>query len=156
MLSTRMLRAKSLALLLALTVVGLGLAPPSWSVAPDTVAVHYQLTPEFAGTQKTGGRIVVQLINRSPHALSKVTVRLADSSVGRLTGPVQETLALAAGETRQLEGEFVLDTDFVKSGRTLEWIVIATEPEGFARQTLVQGQLLHDGSMDADSRTASH
>lgn len=133
-------------------------AAPVPAVAPPapTVAVQYRLLTEFAGTQKSGGRITVTLTNRSPHALNKVTVRLADPSLGKLTGPVQESIELAAGESRQLEGEFVLDSAVVSAARPLDWIVVATEAAGFAQQTLVRGELLQSASMDADARAAAH
>jgi hypothetical protein len=126
-------------------------------VAPaPVIAVQYRLFTEFAGTQKSGGRIIITLTNRSPHALSKVTVRLADPAVGKLTGPVQESIELAAGESRQLEGEFVLDSAVVSAAKPLDWIVVATESAGFAQQTLVRGELAQSASMDADARAASH
>jgi hypothetical protein len=145
----------TIALSLALpgTMAAAAAATPAPVVAAPApvVAVQYRLLTEFAGPRKSGGRIHVTLINRSPHALSKVTVRLADPAVGKLTGPVQESVELAAGETRQLDGEFVLDTDVVNAARPLEWIVIATEAAGFAQQTLVRGELLQSASMDADA-----
>lgn len=125
-------------------------------VAPaQAVAVQYRLRTEFTGTQKSGGRITVTLTNRSPHALGKVTVRLADPALGKLTGPVQESVELAAGESRQLEGEFVLDSAVVSAARPLDWIVVATESAGFAQQTLLRGELLQSASMDADARAAA-
>jgi hypothetical protein len=168
-METRMLRAvrateKWLGVILALSLslsgtLGAAVAAtsaPSLAAPAPAVAVQYRLLTEFAGSQKSGGRILVTLINRSPHELSKVTVRLADPAVGKLTGPVQESVELAAGEARQLEGEFVLDSDVVNAGRPLDWIVIATEAAGFAQQTLVHGELLQSGSMDADAaRTAT-
>jgi hypothetical protein len=123
---------------------------------PPVIAVQYRLLTEFAGTQKSGGRITVTLTNRSPHALSKVIVRLADPGLGKLTGPVQESVELAAGESRQLEGEFVLDSAVVSAARPLDWIVVATEAAGFAQQTLVRGELVQSASIDADARAASH
>jgi hypothetical protein len=133
-------------------------AAPVPAVAAPTpvVAVQYRLLTEFAGTQKSGGRITVTLTNRSPHALSKVTVRLADPSLGKLTGPVQESVELAAGESRQFEGEFVLGGAAVSAARPLDWIVVATESNGFAQQTLVRGERLPSASMDADARAAAH
>ena len=105
-------------------VVGLGLAGRAAAAPPDDVVIRYQLAAEFAGTEKAGGRIFLTLINRSARPLAAVTVRLADPSVGRLTGPVQESLALAAGETKQVEGEFVLVTPVLNGTRRLEWIVV--------------------------------
>jgi hypothetical protein len=130
-------------------------APAAATPAPP-VAVQYRLLSEFAGAQKSGGHIIVTLTNRSPHALGKVTVRLADPSLGKLTGPVQESVALAAGEARQLEGEFVLDRDVVNAARPLDWIVIVTAATGFAQQTLVRGEMQPSASMDADASTAKH
>ena len=129
---------------------------PAVAAPAPVIAVQYRLLTEFAGTQKSGGRITVLLTNRSPHALSKVTLRLADPAVGKLTGPVQESIELAAGESRQLEGEFVLDSAVVSAAKPLDWIVVATESAGFAQQTLVRGELVEPASMDADARTASH
>jgi hypothetical protein len=130
--------------------------PASVLVAPaPVVAVQYRLLTEFAGTQKSGGRIIVTLTNRSPHALNKVTVRLADPALGKLTGPVQESVELAAGESRQLEGEFVLDSAVVSAARPLDWIVVTTESAGFAQQSLVRGELLPSAAMDADARAAA-
>jgi hypothetical protein len=146
-----------LALSLGTSGAALAAAPvPAVAAASPVVAVQYRLLTEFAGTQKSGGRITVTLTNRSSHALSKVTVRLADPAVGKLTGPVQESVELAAGESRQLEGEFVLDSAVVSAARPLDWIVVATESAGFAQQTLVRGELVQAASMDADSRTAPH
>jgi hypothetical protein len=137
--------------------VALAATPVPAVAAPlPVVAVQYRLLTEFAGTQKSGGRITVTLTNRSPHALSKVTVRLADPALGKLTGPVQESVELAAGESRQLEGEFVLDSAVVSAAKPLDWIVVATESAGFAQQTLVRGELVQSASMDADARAASH
>jgi hypothetical protein len=131
--------------------------PVSAVVAPaPVVAVQYRLLTEFAGAQKSGGRITVTLANRSPRALSQVTVRLADPALGKLTGPVQESVELAAGESRQLEGEFVLDSAVVSTARPLDWIVVATESAGFAQQTLVRGEPLQAASMDADARASAH
>jgi hypothetical protein len=85
-----------------------------------------------------------------------VTVRLADPAVGKLTGPVQESVELAAGESRQLEGEFVLDSAVVSAARPLDWIVVATEAAGFAQQALVRGELVQSASMDVEARAAAH
>lgn len=137
-------------------VVGLGLAGRAAAAPPDDVVIRYQLATEFAGTEKAGGRIFVTLINRSARPLAEVTLRLADPSVGRLTGPVQESLALAAGETKQVEGEFVLVTPVLNGTRRLEWIVVYTDPQGFAQQKVVQGEPLPSATMDADTRTAAH
>lgn len=126
------------------------------SPPPGPVAVQYRLLTEFTGTEQAGGRIVVSLTNRSARALTKVTVRLADPAVGKLTGPVKQSIELAAGETRQLEGEFMLDAAVVTAAQPLDWIVVATEAAGFAQQTLVRGEFLHSASMDADARTAAH
>jgi hypothetical protein len=137
-------------------VAGLGLAGRAAAAPPDDVVIRYQLVPEFAGTEKAGGRIFLTLINRSTRPLADVTVRLADPSVGRLTGPVQESLALAAGETRQVEGEFVLVTAVLNGTRRLEWIMVYTDAQGFAQQQVVQGESLPGATMDADTRTAAH
>lgn len=124
---------------------------------PADVGIRYQLKPEFTGTAKAGGRIVLTLTNRSSRALPEVTVRLADASAGRLTGPVQESVALDAGETRQLEGDFVLNADLLHGARALEWIVVYTDPEGFAQQRVVRGEAIQpSATMDADARTAAH
>lgn len=137
-------------------VVGLGLAGRAAAAPPDDLVIRYQLVAEFAGTEKTGGRIFVTLINRSARPLAAVTVRLADPSVGRLTGPVQEGLALAAGETRQVEGEFLLVTAVMNGTRRLEWLVVYTDPKGFAQQKVVRGEPVLSAIMDADSRTTVH
>ena len=137
-------------------VVGLGLAGRAAAAPPDDVVIRYQLAAEFAGTEKAGGRIFLTLINRSARPLADVTVRLADPSVGRLTGPVQESIALAAGETKQVEGEFVLVTPVLNGTRRLAWIVVYTDPQGFAQQQVVQGEPLPGATMDADTRTAAH
>lgn len=137
-------------------VIGLGLAGRAAAAPPDDVVIRYQLAAEFAGTEKAGGRIFVTLINRSARPLADVTVRLADPSVGRLTGPVQESLVLAAGETKQVDGEFVLVTPVLNGTRRLEWIVVYTDPQGFAQQKVVQGEPLPSATMDADTRTAAH
>ncbi len=137
-------------------VAGHGLAGRVAAAPPDEVVIRYQLATEFAGTEKAGGRIAVTLVNHSSRALAEVTVRLADPSVGRLIGPVQEELDLAAGETRQLEGEFVLDTDSLNDARPLEWVVVYTDPQGFARQLVVTGEPLPSVVVDAGARTAAH
>jgi hypothetical protein len=129
---------------------------PAVAAPAPVVAVQYRLLTEFAGTQKSGGRITVTVTNRSPHALSKVTVRLADPALGKLTGPVQESVELAAGESRQLEGDFVLDSAVVSAAKPLDWIVVTTESAGFAQQTLVRGELVPSATMDADARAAAH
>lgn len=129
---------------------------PAVATPAQAVAVQYRLLTEFAGTQKSGGRIIVTLTNRSPHALSKVTVRLANPAVGKLTGPVQENVELAIGESRQLEGQFLLDSAVVSAAHPLDWIVITTAATGFAQQTLVRGELVQSASMDADARAAAH
>jgi hypothetical protein len=141
----------------ALALLWLGSATATFAQAPaQSVTVQYRLLTEFVGTERAGGRIFVSLTNRSAQALNKVTVRLANPALGKVTGPVQESFELAAGETRQLEGEFVLETDVVNAARPLEWIVISTPGAGFAQQTLVRGEVLPAASMDADARTASH
>ena len=142
------------AMLLSLALL-LGFGPAQAGSPPEPVAVQYRLLTEFTGTEQDGGRIVVLLTNRSPHALTKVTVRLAEPAVGKLTGPVQESIELAAGETRQLEGAFMFDADVVHAARPLAWIVVATGPEGFAQQTLVRGEPLPGAAMDADARTVA-
>jgi hypothetical protein len=140
-----------------LALLWLGSATATFAQAPaQSVTVQYRLLTEFVGTERAGGRIFVSLTNRSAQALNKVTVRLANPALGKVTGPVQESFELAAGETRQLEGEFVLETDVVNAARPLEWIVISTPGAGFAQQTLVRGEVLPAASMDADARTASH
>jgi hypothetical protein len=116
----------------------------------------YQLATEFAGTEKAGGRIAVTLVSDSSRALAEVTVRLADLGVGRPTGPVQEELDLAAGETRRVEGEFVLDSNLLRVARPLEWIVVYTDPQGFAPQKVVTGELLPNATLDADACIAAH
>lgn len=141
----------------ALALLWLGTATLASAQAPaQPVTVQYRLLTEFTGTEKSGGRIFVSLTNRSAQALSKVTVRLANPAVGKVTGPVQESIELAAGETRQLEGEFVIATDVVTAARPLEWLVISTADAGFAQQALVRGEIVPAASMDADARTASH
>lgn len=137
-------------------VAGFGLAGQVAAAPPDEIVIRYQLVTEFAGTEKAGGRIAMTLVNRSLHALAEVTVRLADPAVGRLTGPVQEELDLAAGETRRVEGEFVLDTDLLHAARPLEWIVVYTDLQGFARQLVVTGEPLPSVIVDAGARTAVH
>lgn len=121
-----------------------------------SVAVQYRLLTEFSGTEKSGGRIYMTLVNRSPYALHNVTVRLADPAVVKLTGLEQESVELAVGEARQLEGEFVIDNDALNALRPLEWIVVATEATGFAQQTIVRGELMPAASADADTRAATH
>lgn len=141
-------------LLLSLAIL-LGVGHAHAASPPEMVAVQYRLLTEFTGTEQAGGRIVVLLTNRLPHALTKVTVRLAEPAVGKLTGPVQESIELAAGETRELEGAFMFDAEVVHASRPLAWVVVATGPEGFAQQTLVRGELMQGASMDAEARTVA-
>ncbi len=63
---------------------------------------------------------------------------------------------LVAGETRQFEGEFVLVTPVLNGTRRLEWIVVYTDPEGFAQQQVVQGEPVLSATMDADTRSSAH
>lgn len=157
MLGATSVKRKRLAAWLMLSLAALpGPAQAQANPPPGPVAVQYRLLTEFTGSESVGGRIVVALTNQSAHALTKVTVRLADATVGKLTGPVQQSIELAAGETRQLEGEFMLDVAVVNAARPLDWLIVATEPAGFAQQTLVRGELLHGASTDADTRTAAH
>jgi hypothetical protein len=139
-----------MAVLVAPAVVGQAVAD-----GPVPVSVRYQLSTAFEGTEQAGGRIVVSITNRSALALAKVTLRLADPGVGRITGPVQEGMSLAAGETRQVEGEFVIDVARIRSALPLEWVVVYTEAEGFAKQVMVRGEVLPGQSMDADARTTN-
>jgi hypothetical protein len=104
------------------------------------VAIRYQLVTDFAGAETVNGRIVVTVTNRSAHELSDLTLRLADPAQGRITGPVQEELELAAGETRRLEGDFVLNVAALSPGRELDWIVVFSDADGFAQQELVRGE----------------
>jgi hypothetical protein len=155
--STSLRRGRFGALFAVALLAGSGFAAAAQAEVPADVGIRYQLTPEFTGTAKAGGRIVLTLTNRSSRALPEVTVRLADASLGRLTGPVQESVALAAGETRQLEGEFVLNADVLRGARPFDWIVVYTDPEGFAQQRVVRGEALQpSATMDADARTAAH
>jgi hypothetical protein len=143
------LRSVAVGALLALSMLG----PVARGGAPDDVSVQYRLLTEFEGTEQAGGRIVVAVTNHSSRALAKVTLRLADPGVGRITGPVQEAMTLAAGETRQVEGDFVIDVMWVHSARPIDWIVVYAEPEGFAKQVMVRGEALPGQSMDADAST---
>ena len=93
------------------------LAANAAAANPGDVSVRYQLLPAFAGTERAGGKIIVSLTNHSTHALANLTLRHADPSLGRITGPVQEDLALAAGETRKVEGEFLLNADLIAPAR---------------------------------------
>ncbi len=120
--------------------------------ADDRVSIKYELFTAFTGAEQAGGRIVVTVTNHSDHALANVTLRLADPSVGGVTGPLQENLVLAAGETREVNGDFLLAADLVRSSQPLEWVIVYDDAQGFARQMLVHGQALLDVSLDADSR----
>jgi hypothetical protein len=126
------------------------------AVVPTDVSVQYQLLTAFAGSEKAGGQIVVTLRNQSSHALSKVTLRLADPSVGRITGPVQEEIDLKAGETRKLQGEFLLNVEKMRTAPTLDWIVVYANPDGFAEQWVVRGEALAPPAMDGAAATARH
>lgn len=158
------MRLHSLRVLLGISALAAGaiaVSPLAISHAADgvqgDVSVQYQFQTAFTGTEKAGGRIIVAVTNHSPRALTNVTLRLADPNMGRITGPVQEDIALAAGETRKLEGEFVLKTELLESARPLEWIVVYTDAEGFAKQTLVRGETPSRPSIDADlPTTAAH
>jgi hypothetical protein len=44
----------------------------------------------------------------------------------------------------------------VAGARLLEWIVVYTDPQGFAQQKVVIGELLPNVTMDADARIAAH
>ena len=85
------------------------------------------------------GRIVVQVTNLSAHPVAGLTLRLADPTQGRLTGAVQEEIALQAGESRRLEGEFALKVGALAPGHRLDWLVVYDDPGGFARQQMVRG-----------------
>lgn len=121
--------------------------------AGEVVTIRYELFTEFTGTEQAGGRIVATVTNNSEHALANVTLRLADPAIGRVTGPMQENLVLAAGETRKVDGEFLLAAEVVRRSQPLEWVIVYDDAQGFARQMLVHGQALLDASMDADSRS---
>lgn len=121
--------------------------------AGEVVTISYELFTAFTGSEQAGGRIVVTVTNHSEHALANVTLRLADPAVGRVTGPMQESLVLAAGETRTVDGEFLLAAEVVRRPQPLEWVIVYDDAQGFARQMLVHGQALLDTSLDADSNT---
>jgi hypothetical protein len=81
---------------------------------------------------------VVTVTNLSARPLADVTLRLADASLGRITGAVQDNLELAAGETRTLEGEFVFDVAALAPGHPPDWRVVYSDAEGFAQRALVR------------------
>ncbi len=108
------------------------------AIAED-LAIQYDLRASFAGAETANGRIVVQVQNLSGHPLSDLTLRLAGQTHGRITGPVQESIDLAAGESRRLEGEFVLDATALASAEPLQWLVIYDDAAGFAHQEAVRG-----------------
>jgi hypothetical protein len=120
----------------------------------DIVSISYELLPAFTGTEQTGGRIVVTVTNHSDQTLANVTLRLADAGIGRVTGPLQEHLELAAGETRKVDGEFLLAADVVRSSRPLDWVIVHDDAQGFARQMLVHGQALLDASTGVAAKPA--
>jgi hypothetical protein len=115
------------------------LAPAAGPVS-DVVSIQYTLLTSFAGSETATGRISVDVINHADYALSGVTLRLADGERGRLTGPLQEEFDLASGETRRLEGDFVLPVAAFAPGQQLDWLVIYSDVGGFAQQQFVQGK----------------
>lgn len=64
--------------------------------AEPTDTVRYHLLTAFSGAERAGGKIIRSLTNHFTHPLAKLTLRLADPSLGRITGPVQEDLVRAA------------------------------------------------------------
>ena len=67
----------------------------------------------------------------------------------------QENISLAAGETRRLEGDFVLDVAALDPGRALEWIVVFSDAAGFAHQAMVRADPAPAVTLDADARAAA-
>lgn len=128
--------ARPLARLIASICLALG----SVAASGAEVAVRYQLLTDFAGTETANGHIRLAVTNVSGRALTDLTLRLADSQIGRVTGPVQETQDLAAGETRRLEGEFVLDVGALATRAPLDWLVVYSDAQGFAHQAFVRGE----------------
>jgi hypothetical protein len=127
------------------------LAPVAFA-GHDDVAIQYRLLTSFAGAERANGRIVVNITNLSGRPLSDLTLRLADQGRGRITGPIQENISLAAGETRTLEGDFVLDVAAIDPGRALEWIVVFSDAAGFAHQAMVRADPMLAAALDADAR----
>ena len=119
------------------------------------VAIQYRLLTSFAGAETANGRIIVNITNLSGRPLSDLTLRLADQGRGRITGPVQESISLAAGETRRLEGDFVLDVAALDPARALEWIVVFSDAAGFAHQAMVRADPALAATLDADARAAA-
>jgi hypothetical protein len=118
---------------------GLALLVVTTTAVAGELAIQYDLRPSFAGAETANGRIEVQVRNLSGHPLSALTLRLSNQARGRITGPVQESIDLAAGESRRLEGEFVLDATALASAEPLEWLVIYDDAAGFAHQETVRG-----------------
>lgn len=123
---------------------------PAYAASPE-LSIRYQLVTRFAGAETANGRIVVTVTNLSPRPIADLTLRLADASRGRITGKVQENLELAAGESRTLEGEFVLNVEALTPERPLDWLVVYSDPEGFAHQALVRSDVPPRATMDADA-----
>jgi hypothetical protein len=106
----------------------------------------------FSAAERAGGKIIVWMTNHSTFPLANLTLRLADPGLGRITGPVQEDLVVAAGETRKAEGEFMLNADLIGSAQPLDWIVVYTDEQGFAQQLIVHGEWLSGASMGSDAK----
>lgn len=122
---------------------------------PANVSVQYKLVTAFAGAERAGGKIIVAVTNHSALPLANITLRLADPSLGRITGPVQEDLVLAAGETRKVEGQFVLNATLVGSAQPLDWIVVYSDEQGFAQQLIVRGEALTGASIDSAAKVTN-
>jgi hypothetical protein len=98
----------------------------------------------------------VSVTNHSTFPLANLTLRLADPGQRRITGPVQEDLVIAAGETRKAEGELMLDADLVGSAQPLDWIVVYHDEQGSAQQLIVRGESLSGASMGSDATARHH
>jgi hypothetical protein len=127
----------------AALVLGYGLSGSLALAAPpdsSTLSIHYSLLTSFAGAETAYGRIVVNVVNHTDYTLADVTLRLPDPAGGRLTGPLQEEFDLASGESRRLEGDFVLPAAALAPGQALQWLVVYSDAGGFAQQQYVRGQ----------------